>query len=219
MHFFLGVSAAVLNFIFVLARPDNSYSLDSLDSLDSLEPSLNDPGSNNLFGDSSELDEFPSDYTVDPLNQDFTMDSWDSASLPKCETQSSLTDDFLQARDETSCPTKKPEGNLDFPTGLFQDPLQVLGDGLKTPPVGQQGQPDSGSEDGDLNFNAFINNRPKAAITYSEDQNICPPEIYGLSTTPVCHYPNRRMSAAGGQEGGFTLFDVSPCRCFIAGFV
>lgn len=212
MRCFRGVVIAALSFMSVYGRPENLYSFDSL------EPGFTDPTSADLFLDSPELDSFSSVDLIDPLDQDSTTESWDFASLPNCETQGSLIDDFLQARDGTSCPPKEPEGNVNLPTGLFQDPLQFLNDGLQTPPVGQNDQPDSGIQDLNFDFNAFVRNRPKSILNYPEDNSICPPQMYGLSTTPVCHYSNRGSSPSDGQEGGLTLYDVSPCRYFILGF-
>lgn len=217
MFFSLSVSFSVLNVILVYARPENLFSWGSTEpgwteagwNDDSLNDPLSDPSENNLFSDSPDLDGFASD---------FTLDSWDFASLPNsCETQGSLTDDFLQARDGTSCSPEKPEENLNLPMGLFQDPLQYLNDGLKTPPVGEKDRVGQENEGGDLNFNAFMNSRPKSTLTHDVDESLCPPERYGLSTTPVCHYPNRGLSTAAGVDGT-TLYDVTPCKCFISSF-
>lgn len=207
MFFSLRVSFSVLNVILVYARPENLFSYESTGS-DWNEAGwnndpLNDPLEGNLFSDSADLDAFASD---------FTLDSWDYASLPNsCDTQGSLTDDLLQARDDSSCPPKKKEENINLPTGLFQDPLQYLNDGLKTPPKGEEDRPGQESQGGDFNFGAFMNSRPKSALPYNVDESLCPPEAYGLSTTPVCHYPNRGLSTAVGATGT-TLYDVSPCR-------
>lgn len=209
MHCFRGGFIAALSFIFVHARSQDLYSFDSS------APNLNDPASDDLFLDSPELYDFSSDDTADPLNEDSTTGSWDLASLPSCDAQSSLTDDFLQARDGNSCPTREQDGSLDLPTGLFQDPLQLWDNGLKTPPVGQNNQPDVGSKDGDFDFRAFVNSRPKSILNYPDDEKTCPPEIYGLSITPVCHYPDRGSSVS---VGGLTLHDVTPCRCLILAF-
>ena len=216
----------MLSFLFVHANPVDLYSLDSwesnpvdLYSLDSWESNWNDAASDDFFWNSPDLDAFSSDDTSDPPDQDYTMDSWDFASLPGCGSQGSVTDDFLQARDNPSCPAlKETEGNLNLPTGLFQDPLQFLDNGLKTPPVGQNNQHDLGSKDGDLNFGAFMRNRPASVIHYPDDERICPPDRYGLSNTPVCHYPNRGSSPSAGEAGGFTLYDVTICRCLVFGF-
>lgn len=212
MHFPRGVCIAVLHLIFVHARSENLYYFDSFDS------DWNDPASNDLFWDLPEVNDYSSDYTVDLPTQEFTTDSWDFASLPACDSQSSLTDDFLQARDALSCPSKEPEGKLNLPTGLFQDPLQFLDNGLKTPPTGLDSQPGSGSEDEDLNFNSFINSRPASVLNYPEDESICPPRFYGLSNTPVCHHPYRRSSPSNGEGLAFTLYDITPCTCLSSKF-
>lgn len=212
MHCFQSVFIAVLNLIFVHARPQDLYSFNSLD------PSLDEADSYDLFSGSPGFDDLSSDYNFDFLNQDSTTASWDLASLPNCDTQSSLTDDFLQARDNgASCSSQEPQGNPNLPTDLYQDPLQFLDNGLKTPPAGQDAQPDLGSKDGNLNFNSFINSRPKSVIDYSEDESICPSRRYGLSTTPVCHYPDRGSSPVNGQGAVSTLYDVSPCRFYFFG--
>lgn len=225
MRCFRSGFVAALSLIIVYGRPEDSYSLDSLDStfsrensysFDSLDSTLTDPAFDNFYLDSPEFDAFSPNNPVYPLDQDSNTYSWDLASLPNCETQGSLTNDFLQARDETLCPTNEPEGNVNLPTQLFQDPLQYLNDGLKTPPVGQDAQPGPGLTDEDFNFNAFVRNRPKAVLNYVEDESICSRRRYGLSNTPVCHYPNRGSTPSAGVEGEYTLYDVSPCKYFIS---
>ena len=225
MHCFLGVLVAALSFIFVYGRPENSYSFDSLDStftpenlfsFDSSDTTVTDPASDTFYIDSPEFDQFSQDDLIDPFDQDSTTSSWNLASLPNCENQGSLTNDFLQARDGTLCPTNEPGGNLKLPTELFQDPLQFLDNGLKTPPVGQDDQPGSGLKDEDFNFNAFVRNRPKSILNYVDDESICSRRRYGLSNTPVCHYPNRGSTPSDGLDGGFTLYDVSPCKYLVS---
>ena len=224
MRRFRGVFIAALTFILVQARPENSYSFDSLDSFDSfdsfdsIESNWSDPAPDDLFSDLPEVDDYSSDYIADLPNQDLITPSWDWASLPSCDSQSSLTDDFLQARDAASCPPKEPEGNPKLPTDLFQDPLQFLDNNLKTPPTGQDNQPNLHNQNDDLNFNAFMGTRPASMLDYPEDESICPPIIYGLSNTPVCHHPDRRSSLSDGSHSVLTLYDVTPCRCLISSF-
>lgn len=222
MRYFRCVLVAALSHIFVHGRPENSYSFDFLDSkftpenlfsFDSLDSTLNDPASDSFYFDSPEFDKFSPDDLIDPLDQDSTTSSWNFASLPHCETQDSLANNFLQARDGTLCPTNEPKGNVNLPTELFQDPLQFLNDGLKTPPVGQDG---SGLKDEDFDFNAFVRNRPKSVLNYADDESICSRRTYGLSNTPVCHYSNRGSTPSSGIDGEFTLYDVSPCKCLVS---
>lgn len=213
----LGISVSVLNFIIVGARPLDSYSFGSIDDSglnDIWNLPSDDVNSNNVFEDPLPPNDSASDYTVEPLVSGGNDDSWNFASLPNCgDTESSLINDFLQARDGTSCadPNKQPE-SLNLPTGLFSDPLPYLNNKLQTPPVGQKDQPDQGSPNDDqYDFNAFTKNRLTTPLNYHEDDDTCPPGVYGFSVTPVCHYPNRGMVPEA--ESGFTLYDVTPREC------
>jgi hypothetical protein len=71
-------------------------------------------------------------------------------------------------------------------------------------------------DDDEFNFNQFINNRPKPSF-FKLDFELCPPGMFGSSTTPVCHNL-RNVVVPPGQSKIPVLEFVSPrTTCLIGG--
>lgn len=236
MCFFFRISCfLVVNLLLVDARPQGLFQVDSSDSLwndqlnDPWDDPVTDPASNNLFLDSNEYTSDGIDLALNPVEEDSTTDGdsntstdWDNlfasttppdlSALPNCESQGSLTDGLLQARDGEVCAPKKQEGTINLPTELFQDPAGYLQREFQKPPLGQTDQPDkSTSNDEELNFGSFLQNRP-AALTFKEDSDRCPSRNFGLSNTPVCDNPHTGDAVQEPGQTGFTLYNVAPCK-------
>ncbi len=160
-------------------------------------------------------DVIPSDTNI-LMNSDDSFPSADSfarTSLPSCETQTSLTDDFLEARDDRWCPAKKAiEDDIILPIEIFEDPLTYLRENI--PPLGQADQSDQGSEqNNNLDIDLYINSRPSVR-GIKEDLAICETKIFGTSGFPVCDFPLAGFSSLRGSLKWVTLYYVTPCRWF-----
>lgn len=222
MGFFYRVSSVLLlNLILVHARPENLFSSDSI------QPTLDAP-----LDDASPLwssDEFSSGSTTNPLDQDasfmsdidsfdnsnnlFASNSIDLTALPSCESEGSLTDGVLQARDGASClPKDTPKDIINLPIELFQDPEAYLRNNLGTPPTDQKNQPGQGNmQDEDM----------KSVVTtsdFQQDEESCPTEIFGPSNIPVCRNPFTGRMVSEVSSYAVTLYNVIPCRCFSSHF-
>lgn len=220
---------SVLNVVLVThARPENIFLSDPSEPL--LEDPFHDANSNNnlLWN----LDEIAlnipdlADITttsdniapfIDTSNNLFATDSLDPLILAStCDTQGSLTDDFLQARDEGSCaaPENRQE-EIELPK-LFDEDFLLQGLGVDS--IRPSNLPDRGDgskgKPGDVGWSAFGAAIP-ADFQLQEDPQLCPEAIFLASRTPVCE-----NSVTGGVVWEFgklyaTLLNVIPCRCFI----
>lgn len=186
---------------------------------------LNDP-SDNVFLGSDDFNSDLADLNVDPANHDTAdlsiqsnspladTDLWDLASLPdSCKTDDSSTmNGVLRSRDGSSCAL--PEGRIDLPLGLFQNPEGYLDEKLSLPPVGPGDQQDQGSaKDGDLGFGAFMQNRPSSYTPMEPDSQTCDPRIFGGCTVPLCSNPvTGALESVPGRLYRYTLFNVFPCK-------
>jgi hypothetical protein len=231
MCFIGGISCFLVALLLLVdARPQGFFPLDASDSLWSGQ--VNDPvtdvASKSLFLDSNESTSNPVDEggTTDGGSNTFldldnlfaSSTPLDLSAPPNCDAQGSLTDGLLQARDGGACAPKIPAGTINLPTELFQDPASYLQREFQTPPQGQTDQPDqpdqpdqSAKNDEDLNFGAFLQNRPSALI-FKEDSHRCPSSIFRLSNTPVCDNPHTGNAVPEPGQTGFSLYNVAPCR-------
>jgi hypothetical protein len=234
MRFLLIVSfvTVVGNLTPVDCRPEDLFSLDDavgddadlfpLEGLYASSTSELQPSDLAVKSDSA-LSEDDTDTSIFNANNLFTAenDSLGPSPLPllqsssACGTKQSNTltnEDILQlqARGDASCPPPKSNDRIDSLVDLFQDPEGWLRRNLPPTqaPVGQVNQP--GPDDDELNFEAFLNNRP-IAFLFEEDTSKCPSEIFGLSTTPVCH--RFEQHSAFREPGSWhTLYNVDPCQ-------
>ncbi len=206
-------------------------------ALNELDPGFTAPSDVNTFLD---FDQSSQDFTLisatddiqdfDHFNQDLipfsdtnilmnsdnsfpSTDSFAHTSLPSCETQTSLTDDFLEARDDRWCPAKgEVEDNFILPIEMFEDPLTYLRENI--PPLGQADQSDQGSEQNDnLDIDVYIKSRP-IVKGMKEDLAICETNIFGESGFPVCDFPLAGFSSVQRSRKWVTLYYVTPCRWF-----
>lgn len=221
---------SVLNVILVAyARPENTFLSDPSGPLLLLDDPLNDANSDNnhLLWDSDEIAfNIPdladiattsgnTDTFIDTSNGLFTTNSLDPLILASaCDTQGSLSDDFLQARDEGSCAGRdKPAEAVNLPK-LFDEDFLLQGLGAQLIRPSEEPNQGSGSEKSDAGWAAFGEAIP-VDLQLQEDLQLCPGDLFLTSTTPVCENP-----VTGGVVYEFgqlhaTLLNVIPCRCII----
>lgn len=200
-------------------------------SLDRLEPIQYDPLVDD-FWNSNELASIPDltpslfaeDTLIEPddinLITDFSSDIF-AANLPDlilsssaCNTDGRLTNDFLQARDDrSSCSTTGgKQQDIDLPN-IFDE--NFLPQSLETTTVEkaeQSSQGTVGKQPGDPGWAASGLAIPEA-LRLQEDPELCPRDIFVVSTIPVCNNP-----VTGGIEYETaklyaTLFNLIPCMC------
>lgn len=154
------------------------------------------PDDTNLFTDFSN-DDFATDLS------DFIISS------SACNTEGSLTDDFLQARDVGSCSTTEEK----LPN-IFDE--NFLPQGLGTSSV-EQLEPSSqgtiGKQPGDPGWAAYGLSIPEA-LRLQEDPDLCQRDIFGVSITPVCHNPVTGRVEYETAKLYATLFNIIPCMHF-----
>jgi hypothetical protein len=81
------------------------------------------------------------------------------------------------------------------------------------PAVGHTNQPNSpNSDEENYDFNSFLNSRPLPGL-FGEDLPLCPPQVFGLSDTPVCESPSSGATVVVPEPGQnyVTLYNVFPC--------
>lgn len=137
-------------------------------------------------------------------------DSSDSTiSSSACNMEGSLTDDFLQARDEGSCSNVREQQGISLPNLLDEN---FLPQGLGESSVEQTDQSTQGSEsrqDG-VGWAAYGLNIP-ASLRLEENPQLCPPEIFITSTIPVCNNPATGRITYETAKLYATMSNVVPC--------
>lgn len=225
-------STSIICIIFnAQAHPENLFALDSatLDTdayLDSdsqwtsneLFSSVPDVAMNSLAQDPTKTNNVD-DVSTDSLNSPFTSNPSEPLFLSSaCNNQGSLTADFLQARDEpSSCPDQQsPQAGLKVPD-IFDN--NFLPQSLGGAAAGGEG---SGGGTEFLGESLFGLDIPEA-LRLKQDLELCPPEIFLASTTPVCENPVTGRIAQGSVDIGIkiapgfvwtNLFNVIPCMFF-----
>lgn len=207
------------NLALVHAQQDNFFSSDSI------EPTLSEQVDDTSLNPDGFTSSLP-DYILDQVNEGeadlflnvddpvASTDWLNSAALPdSCADEESSTNGLLRTRDGTCT---SGEHQVDLPAGLFEDPEGYLRDKLSAPPVGQADQPGQGNDEpGDLGFAEFMRNRNRpVAIPFGENDQICNPKNFGISTTPMCSNPfTGSVVKDSGFSNSYTLNDAIPCRC------
>lgn len=203
------------------ARPGDLFSLDRF------EPGQHDPLVDD-FWNSNELASVPDltlsllaeDRVAEPddinLFTDFSSDSFATdpsdliTSSSACNPEGSLTNDFLQARDDRSCSTT---GDIDVPN-IFDE--NFLPQGLGTSTVEQKEQPSQesvGKQPGDPGWAAYGLAIPKA-LQLQENRELCTPDTFGVSIIPVCNNPVTGRVEYETAKLYATLVNIIPCMCF-----
>ena len=225
MHFLLRISFIPIASVVLAAhaRPEDLFSLDRLDPIqyDSLlddfwnsngpalvsdltlsllaEDTVAEPDDTNLFMD------FSSDiFATDP--SDLILSS------SACNTEGSLSNDFLQARDDdTSCSTtEKQQQQINLPNILDAN---FLPQGLGTSSVEQAEQSSQGTvgkQPGDPGWAAYGATIPEA-LRLREDPELCLRDIFGVSITPVCNNPVTGRIEYETAKLYATLVNIIPC--------
>ena len=195
---------------------------------DPLELIQHDPLADDFWG-SNELTSVP-DLALSALAQDTIVGSDDTnlsnefsndifgtdpsdliISSSACNTEGSLTNDFLQARDVGSCSTAGGnQQDINLPN-LFDE--NFLPQGLGTSSVEQLEESSQGSigkQPGDPGWAAYGLTIPEA-LRLQEDPDLCRRDIFGVSITPVCHNPVTGRVEYETANLYATLFNIIPC--------
>lgn len=212
------------------ARPQNLFLSDFSDTVQP-DALVDDLSFNPDFSwSSNELASFVPNLTLDPLAQDGTSETDDTGlfadfssdlfatdpsdsfiSSSACNTEDSLTTgDFLQARDErSSCSNTGKQQDIN-PPNLYDE--NFLPQNIDTPPV-KPADPaiqESGSKQKGVGWGAMGLNIP-AALRLKEDPQLCPPEIFIASITPVCNNPITGRISYEFANMYATMFNVISC--------
>ena len=116
---------------------------------------------------------------------------------------------LLQARNDALCGSSTSRESLDGIINLFKDPEYWLRENIppKQRPTGQTNVP--GQYDDDFSPESLQNRQPIPGL-FEDDEEKCPPEVFGLSVIPVCHNGLRKPSTQ--YPSGWTdLYYVEPC--------
>lgn len=238
MHFLVVLfSISIIYRIFnAQAQPENLFTLgpsrldtdayldnDSQWSSNELLSGILDLAINSLPQDSTTTNNVE-DLSTDFLDPPFTTNPSETLFISSaCSNQGSVTADFLQTRDEASCSDQQQplQAGLKVPNIFDANFLpQSLGGaaarGSDSPNEG------SGTKTRFLDEN-YIGPRIPEAFRLREDPELCPPEIFLVSITPVCENPvTGRIEEGNVYPGtsavpGFVatnIFNVIPCMYF-----
>lgn len=215
----------------VKCRPENPF-LDSINqpvgndvdffsperSGDFLDNYLN---SNDLASNSDlTLDGSMIDASFIDSNDLFSTEESSSETIPllqgstSCGTDVGLTTmdedvPLLQARNDASCASSKFRESLDAIINLFKDPEYWWRENIPAnkSPTGQTDQP--GQNDEDFSPESLQNRQPIPGL-FEDDDEICPPGVFGWSVIPVCHDGLRKPSTQY-PRGWTDLYYVEPC--------
>lgn len=228
-----------LSFIFVAnvilaahARPGNLFLSDSPESIQH-GPLVDD------FWSLNELASVVPNVDPSPLAQDtraetdnvnlftnfssdiFATDPSDSIIISSaCNTEGSLTDDLLQARDEGSCSTMEQPKQQDINLPNLLDD-NFLPQGLGTSSTEQTEQSSQGTIDkqpGDPGWGAYGLGIPEA-LRLEENPELCPPDIFRASITPVCNNPSTGRIEYQFAKLYATMFNIIPRVYFFCLFL
>ena len=124
-----------------------------------------------------------------------------------CNTQGSLTDDYLQARDDGSCSNPDQQQDVNLPN-LFDE--NFFPQGLESSSVEQTDQSSQAGAD----WAAYGLMIP-ASLRHKEDPQMCPPDIFLASITPVCNNPVTGRVEYETAKLYASIYNIIPCMYFM----
>ena len=115
----------------------------------------------------------------------------------------------LHTRDDALCGSSNSKEGIDAIINLYKDPESWLRQKIPAtnPPTGQTNQP--GSNDQALDLES-LKDRQLIPGLLEDDDETCPPKVFGWSIIPVCH-DDLRYSMTQYPDGWADLFHVDPC--------